>query len=168
MLAKKKKKAEKARRRFKKEKEISWWVQAGESWSDVEVELESEEPIEMGGDASASKEEGDRSGVVTSAEHREPMVASVDSGRDTKTRGDVPESRKHAASEDTAVKREAPNVVEHAGRSGGRDRSCGGYDPGYPRQITWAMPPEAAQPTRRSLAGHDSAQRLPQNTKKIS
>ena len=39
MLAKKKKKAEKARRRFKKEKEISRWVQGGESWSDVEAEL---------------------------------------------------------------------------------------------------------------------------------
>ena len=33
---------------------------------------------------------------------------------------------------------------------------CGGYDPGYPQQITWAMPPGAVQPARRSLVGHDS------------
>ena len=45
---------------------------------------------------------------------------------------------------------------------------CGGYDPGYPWQVTWAMPPGAAQPTRRSLAGHDSARRLPQGTGRIS
>ena len=46
--------------------------------------------------------------------------------------------------------------------------SCGGCDPGYPRQTTWAVPPGAAQPTRQSLAGHDSARRLPQDTGKIS
>ena len=38
--------------------------------------------------------------------------------------------------------------------------SCGGYDPGYPWQTTWATPP--------SLAGHDAARRLPQDTGKIS
>ena len=41
--------------------------------------------------------------------------------------------------------------------------SYGGYDPGYPWQTTWATPPGVAQPTRRSLAGHDSARRLPQD-----
>ena len=41
--------------------------------------------------------------------------------------------------------------------------SCGGYDPGYPRQTTWAAPPGADQPTRRSLAGHDSTRCLPQD-----
>ena len=41
--------------------------------------------------------------------------------------------------------------------------SCRGYDPGYPRQTTWAAPSGAAQPTRRSLAGHDSGRRLPQD-----
>ena len=34
------------------EKEIARWVQAGENRSDVEAELELEEPTEMGGDAS--------------------------------------------------------------------------------------------------------------------
>ena len=32
-----------------------------------------------------------------------------------------------------------------------------GYDPGYPWQTTWAMPLGVAQPTRQSLAGHDTA-----------
>jgi len=73
VLAKKKKKPEKAWRRFKKE-EISRQVQAGESQSDVEAELESEEPTEMGGDVSASEDKGDRGAVVTSAEHREPTA----------------------------------------------------------------------------------------------
>ena len=42
------------------------------------------------------------------------------------------------------------------------------YDPKYLQQITWAVSPGAAQPTRRSLAGHDAARRLPQDTGKIS
>ena len=46
--------------------------------------------------------------------------------------------------------------------------SYGGYDSGYPRQATWATPPGAVQPTRRSLAGHDSARRLPQGMGRIS
>ena len=33
---------------------------------------------------------------------------------------------------------------------------------------TWAAPLGAAQPTRRSLAGHDAARRLLQDTEKIS
>ena len=89
----------------------------------MEAELESEEPTEMGGNTSASKDEGDRGVVVTSVEHRE-----------TEMGGDVLESRKRATSEDTALEREAkrawsprpseassascpsaPSVVEHAG-----------------------------------------------------
>ena len=51
---------------------------------------------------------------------------------------------------------------------GARGLAVGGYDPGYPRQTTWAALPGAAQPTRRSLAGYDSARRLSQDTGKIS
>ena len=69
----------------------------------MEAELESEEPTEMGGNTSASKDDGDRGAIVTSSEHREPMAASVDCGRDTETCDDVPESRKRAVSEDTTV-----------------------------------------------------------------
>jgi len=108
----------------------------------MKAELEPKEPTEMGGDMSASEDEGDRGAVMTSVEHREPTATSIDDGQDTEMRGDIPESRKHAASEDTAIEREAkqarsprpseaslascpptPSVVEHAGWSGGRDRS---------------------------------------------
>jgi len=40
---------------------------------------------------------------VTSVERCEPAAASVGGGRDTKRRGDVPASRKRAASSDAAV-----------------------------------------------------------------
>ena len=73
----------------------------------MEVELESEEPTEMGDDASASEDEGDRGVAVTLVEHREPMATPVGGVRGTETRGDVPESRKHATSGDIAVEREA-------------------------------------------------------------
>ena len=46
--------------------------------------------------------------------------------------------------------------------------SCGGYDPGYPWQTTWAVLPVVVQPTRRSLTEHGAARRAPQDTKKIS
>ena len=39
--------------------EIAWWVRAEKNRSDVEVELESEEPTELGGDMSTSEDEGD-------------------------------------------------------------------------------------------------------------
>ena len=45
----------------------------GESRSDMEVELESEEATEMGDDMSASEDEGDKGTVVTSVEHRSPL-----------------------------------------------------------------------------------------------
>ena len=47
VVAKKKKRAEKARRRHEKEKEIARRVWAGENRSNMEAELESEEPTEM-------------------------------------------------------------------------------------------------------------------------
>ena len=67
-LAKKKKKAEKARRRFDKEKEINRWVHGGENRSNVEVELELKEPTKMGDDASSSEDEVDRGIDVTLVE----------------------------------------------------------------------------------------------------
>ena len=51
---------------------------------------------------------------------------------------------------------------------GTRGLAMGGHDPGYPRQITWVAPLGAASPKKRSLAGHDAARRLPQDTGKIS
>ena len=102
-LAKKKKKTEKVRRRFDKEKVINQQVRGGESRSDVEAKLESEEPTELGSDASTSKDEGDRGVVVTSVEHREPAAASASGGQDAKRRGDVPALRKRATSLDATV-----------------------------------------------------------------
>ena len=60
----------------------------------------------MGGDASTSKDEGDKGIIVTSVEHREPTAASIGGGQDTEKRANVPESRKRAASEDTSIERE--------------------------------------------------------------
>ena len=105
--AKKKKRAEKAWRRHDNEKEIAPRVRDGENRSDVEVELESEEPMEMGGDTSTSEDDGDRGVMATSVERCAPTAASTSCGWDAKRRSDVPASRKRAASSDAAAKREA-------------------------------------------------------------
>ena len=105
-LAKKKKKTAKVRRRFEKEKEINRRLHGGEHREEVDVERESEEPTETGDDTSSSKDEGDRGAVVTLVERCEPMATPISGGHGTKTRGDVPESRKCATSEDAALKRE--------------------------------------------------------------
>ena len=69
----------------------------------MEAELESEEPMEMGGDASTSKDDGDRGIIVTSVERRAITAASAGGGRATKRHGDVLTSRKRVVSLDTAV-----------------------------------------------------------------
>ena len=107
MDAKKKKRAKKAQRRHEKDKEIARRVCADENQSGVEAELESEEPTEMGGDASTSEDEGDQGIVTTSMERREPAAASINGGWNTKRRNDDPASRKHVASLDAAVELEA-------------------------------------------------------------
>ena len=43
--------------------------------------------------------------------------------------------------------------------------SCGGYDPGYPWQTTWAMLPWVVQPIRRRLTVHGAARHVPQDIK---
>ena len=95
---KKKRRAEMAQRRHEKEMEITRRVWAGESQSDVEAKLESEEPTEMGGDASSSEDEGGWDVVATSVERRGPMGASISGGRDTERCGNVATSRKCVAS----------------------------------------------------------------------
>ena len=69
----------------------------------MEAELESEEPTEMGDDASALEDEGDRGTTMTLVECREPVAAPVGGGHGTETRGDIPESRKRAMGEDAAL-----------------------------------------------------------------
>lgn len=73
----------------------------------MEVELESEVPTKMGGDMSASMDEGDKGTIVASVERHEPATTSIGSRHDTEMRGDVPKSRKHAMSEDIAIEQEA-------------------------------------------------------------
>ena len=69
-------------------------MRAGENRSDVEAELESEEPTEMGGDASSSENDGSRSVVVTLVERCEPTATSIGSGREAERRGDILAPRK--------------------------------------------------------------------------
>ena len=48
-----------------------------ENRSDIESELESEDPIEVGDDVIFSKEEEGREVVATSVEHRDPTTVSA-------------------------------------------------------------------------------------------
>ena len=102
----KKKRAEKARRRHQKEQDITRRVWTGENRSDVEAELESEDPMEMGDDVISSEEEGGWE-VVTSAVHHKPMAMSTDDGHEAERHGDVPTPRKHATSSDAIGEWEA-------------------------------------------------------------
>ena len=56
-VERKKKRAEKARQKHEKEMEIARCVRAGENKCDVESELESEDPTEMGDDVISSEDE---------------------------------------------------------------------------------------------------------------
>ena len=103
----KKKKAKEARRKHEKEKEITWRMWAKENRSDIELELESEDPTEVGDDMIFFEEEKSREVVVSSAERHDPMVASTDGEQVVERRGDVPMPRKHAVSTDTIGEREA-------------------------------------------------------------
>ena len=80
MHTKKKKKAEKVRRWFDMEKEINQRVWGGERQSDMEVELKLEEPSEMGDNASASEDKGDRGAAMTLVERHEPTATPSAAG----------------------------------------------------------------------------------------
>ena len=71
----KKKKAKEAWRKHEKEKEITQRVRARKNRSDVESELESEDPTEVGDDMIFSEEEESREVVVTSMERCDPVAA---------------------------------------------------------------------------------------------
>ena len=79
-------------------------MRASENRSNVEVDLESEEPTEMSDDASTSEDDGGRGIVATSVEHHVPATMSASGGWDTKRHGEVPTSRKCAASSDAIGK----------------------------------------------------------------
>ena len=82
-------------------------MRADKNRSDVKAELELEEPMELGGDASTSEDEGSRSIITTLVECREPTAMSAGGGREVERRGDIPASRKRAASSDAVGEREA-------------------------------------------------------------
>ena len=71
------------------------------------MELESEDPTEMGDDVISSEEEGGREVIVTSVERCEPMAASAHGGREVERCGDVLTPRKHAVSSDAVDEWEA-------------------------------------------------------------
>ena len=93
----KKKKAEESRWKYEKEKEKS----------DVESELESEDPTKVGDDMIFSEEEESREVIATSAERRDPVAASAAGEQEAERRSDIPAPRKCATSTDIVGEREA-------------------------------------------------------------
>ena len=73
--ARKKKKAEVAHRKYKKEKEVARCVKAGEGKSDIESELESEDPIDV--DDMVFSKEAERHAVVPVPRKRAASVDAV-------------------------------------------------------------------------------------------
>ena len=65
-----------AQQKYKKEKEIARCVKAEENRSEVESELESEDPTYVD-DMVFSEEEESQEVVVTLAEHHDPMAMST-------------------------------------------------------------------------------------------
>ena len=107
MVERKKKKAEEAQRKHEKEMETARRVWVGENRSDVELELESEDPTEVGDDVIFSEEEDDQEVVATLAKRRDPTAVSAGSEQEAERRGDVPALRKHAASANAIGEQEA-------------------------------------------------------------
>jgi len=95
--ARKKKKAEVAHRKYKKEKEVARRVKARERKSDVESELESEDPTNVD-DMVFSEEEESRDVVVTSVERRDREATSSGDEQEAARRMVVPTPRKHGVS----------------------------------------------------------------------
>ena len=82
-------------------------MRAGENRSDVEKELESEDPIEVRDDMIFSEEEKNREVIATSVERRDPMATSTGGEQEAERRGDVAASRKCAAGADAVDERDA-------------------------------------------------------------
>ena len=95
-----------ARRKYEKEKEIARRVKAGENKSDVESELESEDPTEVD-DMIFSEEEESQEVVVTFAERHDHAAVSAGGEQEAERRSDVPMLRKRAVSVDATGEREA-------------------------------------------------------------
>jgi len=81
-------------------------MKVGERRSDVESELESEDPIQVD-DMIFSEEEESLELVVTSVERRDPVAMSAGDEQEAERRAEVPMPRKRATSADAVSKREA-------------------------------------------------------------
>ena len=75
----------------------------------MEVDLESEDPTEVGDDMISSEDEGGQE-VTTLVERREPVAASTDGGLEAERCGDVPMPRKHDVSSYAVGEREAKRM----------------------------------------------------------
>ena len=105
----KKKKAEVAHRKHKKEKEVARRMKVGERKSDVEAELESEDPTDVD-DMVFSEEEGSQEVVVTSAECRDPAATSVGDEQEAARRVVASTPKKRVASVDAVDERAAKRM----------------------------------------------------------
>ena len=85
----KKKKAKVAQRKYKKEKEIARCMKAGENRSNIESELESEDPTKVD-DMIFSEEKESQEVVVSSVERRNPAAMSTGDEQEAKRCGEVP------------------------------------------------------------------------------
>ena len=81
-------------------------MKAEENKSEVESELESEDPIDVD-DMVFSEEEESQEVAVTSAERRDPAAMSAGDEQEAERRAVVPMPRKHAASTDAVGEWEA-------------------------------------------------------------
>ena len=95
-----------AHQKYKKEKEVTRRVKAGERKSDVEYKLESEDPTDVD-DIVFSEEEESREVVVTSTEHRDPTTTSTGDEQEAAWCAVSSTPRKHAVSVDAVGERVA-------------------------------------------------------------
>jgi hypothetical protein len=118
-------------------------VRAGESQIDVEAELESEDPMEMGDDVISSEEEGGWDAGATSVARHEPTATPTSGGRDTERRDDALAPRKHATSSNAVGEREAKQTRSPC-PSKERARTRASLGPPPVRDPQWGNTPPAA------------------------
>ena len=82
-------------------------MRARENRSDVESELESEDPTEVGDDRIFSKEEESQEVIMTSVERHDPIAVSAGGEQEVERHGYVPTPRKRAMSADAIDEWEA-------------------------------------------------------------
>ena len=89
------------------EQDISRPVRAGENKSNIEAEVELDDPTEMGDDVISSEDEEGWEVIATSVKHRELTATSAGGGREAKRHDIAPVPRKHATSSNAIGEQEA-------------------------------------------------------------